>query len=190
MTRRATVGALMIALLALVGLAVLIIFWPGQKEQKSVAVFSYLQFCGTLALVLLTFIYVNATQRYVEVTQQQITEQNRQPKIRVISCFYPQVNPFVTSFEVEIANPSIKTTSIAIKEVNIDAQPAREIYFEVCERHEVRLAVPARDLLSVRVKADFGDSIPILWAGERKPIAALVFEDVYHGILEPVRYQM
>jgi hypothetical protein len=178
-------------LVAACGLSVLICFWPDQKAQQSQAVFSYLQFVAMLILALLTYWYVTATQQYVETTRQQLADQNMPPKISVTRHWYPTTNPFVASFVMEIANPSVRTTSVRIKAVRIRQEPATEFCFEMADRTTIdRVTIPARDLLYVIVKATF-QGIPILHIhNPTEKIAVLTFDDVFHGTLEPVIHQL
>lgn len=123
------------------GVAGTLHFWPSARDQQILAFFSILQFLATFALILLTYVYVNETRKYVATAQQQINEQNREPTIRVISHLYPTTTPFVASFEVEIANPSIRATSVTIKAVNIDQEVAKEVYFGVYQDRQKRLVI-------------------------------------------------
>jgi len=166
-------------------------FWPSNKDQRSAAFFSLLQFIAAFALIVVTFLYVTATQQLVETTQQQLSDQNRPPKITVTRHWYPTTNPFVASFMMEIANPSVRATRVTIKAVRIGQEPAKEFCFEMTDRTTIdRVTIPARDLLYVMVKATF-NGIPILHIdNQTEKAATLTFEDVFHGTLQPVVYQL
>lgn len=166
-------------------------FWPSNEDQRSAAFFSLLQFIAAFALIVVTFLYVTATQQLVETTQQQLSDQNRPPKITVTRHWYPTTNPFVASFVMEIANPSVRATRVTIKAVRIRQEPATEFCFEMTDRTTIdRVTIPARDLLYVMVKATF-QGIPILHIDNpTEKIAVLTFDDVFHGTLEPVIHQL
>jgi hypothetical protein len=114
--RSMTITAFVLVLLFVGGIAGTYYFWPSNGDQRSAAFFSVLQFIAVFALVWLTFLYVTATQQLVETTQQQLSDQNRPPKISVIQYHFPQADPFSVKFEIEIAKPSIRATSLRIKE--------------------------------------------------------------------------
>jgi hypothetical protein len=182
--------ALALILIFFGGLAGTYYFWPSEQGQRSAAFNSLLQFVAAFALIGLTFLYVTATMKYVQATQQQVDDQNRPPKFTVIRHYYPQTDPFTTSFVMEIANPSVRTTSVTIKAVHIGQESARELCFEIGGSNTERVTIAARDLTNVIVKATF-DRIPIWDTGnQKKETAALVFEEVFHGSLPPLMYQL
>ena len=182
------IGVVLI-LLFVGGIVGTVYFWPSNQEQRSSAFFSLLQFLAALFLIVLTFMYVKATQHYVEATQQQVLDQNQAPKFTVTRYWY-QTQPFRANFAIEIANPSVRTTSVSIKAVRIGETQASELCFEVSQRQGDRATIPARDLINVIVIAKF-EGIPI-WNSSRqtKEVASFVFEDVFHGTLAPLTYQL
>lgn len=182
--------AVLLLVLFLGGLAGTIYFWPSSRDQRIASFFSLLQFVAAFALVLLTFIYVRATQIYVEATHEQLKDQNREPQITVLRRWYPQIRPFVAEFVVEIANPSVRATSISIKSVQIGEDLARHAEFLQGQTATDRVTIPARDLLTFGVKATF-DGIPIF--GNKSQLAdtaILNFEDVFHGRLRPAAHKL
>jgi len=176
---------LVLVLLFVGGIAGTHHFWPSNEDQRSAAFFSILQFIAVFALVWLTFLYVTATQQLVETTQQQLSDQNRPPKISVIQYHFPQADPFSVNFEIEIANPSVRATSLRIRSIQIGEAFARDIYFEVDQTRKVRTTVPARDLANVMVKAENFDSrVPIALGFKTRTL--LTFEEIFHGTLPSV----
>ncbi|MFZ0817269.1 MAG: hypothetical protein WAM78_17235 [Candidatus Sulfotelmatobacter sp.] len=167
-----------------------IYFWLSNKDSRLTVFLSFLQFVAVFALIWLTFLYVAATHEYVKATQEQLSDQNRPPSISVTRHWYPTTNPFVASFVMEIANPSVRATRVTIKAVLIGQEPATEFCFEMTDRTAIdRVTIPAKDLLYVMVKATF-HGIPILHDNQMKRVAALTFEDVFHGTLQPIVYQL
>jgi len=158
-------------------------FWPSNKDQQPTALFSLLQYVAAFALILLTFLYVTATQDYLKATREQLADQNREPKITVITHHYPQTDPFIVNFEIEIANPSVRATSVTIKSVQIGPHLAADSCFEINQARRSRATIPARELASVALKATF-DSVPIELHTKQRTV--LTFEDIFHGTLSPV----
>jgi hypothetical protein len=157
-------------------------FWPSNEDQRSAAFFSVLQFIAVFALVWLTFLYVTATQQLVETTQQQLSDQNRPPKISVIQYHFPQADPFSVNFEIEIANPSVRATSLRIRSIQIGEVFAHDVYFEVDQSRKARITVPARDLANVIVKAgNFDCRVPIALGSKTRTL--LTFDEIFHGTL-------
>ena len=160
-------------------------FWPSNEDQRSAAFFSALQFIAVFALIWLTFLYVTATLQLVETTQQQLSDQNRPPKISVIQYYFPQADPFSVTFEIEIANPSVRATSLRITSIQIGEVLARDVYFEVDQSRKAKITVPARDLANVIVKAENFDSrVPIAIGSKTRTL--LTFDEIFHGALSPV----
>jgi hypothetical protein len=156
------------------GAAGLCLFWS-DRSQRPTAFFSFLQFGATLALLFLTFLYVKATQ-------EQLVDQNRAPKFQVTYHSYPQATPFVVNFEILIANPSVRATSVSVKSVRIGQNQAMSACFTGMQ---LRTLIPARDLVKATVEATF-ESIPISLHEKRK--AVLVFEEIFHGTLPEIEY--
>lgn len=158
-------------------------FWPANKDQRATAFFSLLQFVAAFALVLLTFLYLATAQK-------QLADQNRAPVINVTRHDYPQIAPFVMRLVVEMVNPSARTTSIGIKGVRVGQEDVVEFHFLLDQASRDKVTIPARDLLYVLVNATF-DGIPI-WSTQRqtKEVVTLTFEDVFHGRLRPITYQL
>ncbi len=168
-----------------------IYFWLSNKDSRLTVFLSFLQFVAVFALIWLTFLYVAATHEYVKATQEQLSDQNRPPRISVTRHWYPTTNPFVASFVMEIANPSVRATRVTIKAVRVGQEPATEFCFEMTDRTTIdRVTIPARDLLYVMVKATF-HGIPILHIdNQTEKVAALMFENVFHGTLQPIMHQL
>ncbi|MGA8212610.1 MAG: hypothetical protein WB799_03385 [Candidatus Sulfotelmatobacter sp.] len=167
------------------GLAGSYFFWPGDKSQRPTAFFSLLQFIAVFAVVLLTFLYVTATQTILDATRQQLADQNREPKISVISHYFPQADPFSVNFQIEIANPSVRATSLSIKSIQIGEVTAQDVYFEGDQGRTSRITVPARDVLRVLIKAQrFNPPIPVELS--RKTKTLLIFDEIFHGTLQSV----
>jgi hypothetical protein len=174
---------LVLVLLFVGGIAGTYHFWPSNEDQRSAAFFSALQFIAVFALIWLTFLYVTATLQLVETTQQQLSDQNRPPKISVIQHYFPQADPFSVTFEIEIANPSVRATSVTIKSVQIGPHLAADSCFEINQARRSRATIPARELASVALQATF-DSVPIELHAKQRTV--LTFEDIFHGTLSPV----
>ena len=138
--------ACLLIVVFIAGLAGSYFFWPSNKDQRPMAFFSLLQFVAAFAVVLLTFLYVTATQTILKATKQQLSDQNREPKISVISHYCPQVVPFSLNFQIEIANPSMRATSLSITSIQIGKVAAQDVYFEVDHGRTSRITVPARDI--------------------------------------------
>jgi hypothetical protein len=180
-----TITAFVLVLLFVGGVAGTYYFWPSNEDQRSAAFFSALQFIAVFALVWLTFLYVTATQQLVETTQRQLSDQNRPPKISVIQYHFPQADPFSVNFEIEIANPSIRATSLRIRSIQIGEVFARDVDFEVDQSRKARITVPARDLANVIVKAEnFDARVPIELGFKTRTL--LAFDEIFHGTLPPV----
>jgi len=94
--------ASLLIVIFIVGLAGSYFFWPGDKNHRPMTFFSLLQFVAAFSVVLLTFLYVTATRTLLETTKQQLSDQNREPKISVISSFCSQVTPFSLNFQIEM----------------------------------------------------------------------------------------
>jgi len=183
--RQMKIVALVLALVFVAGIAGAYFFWPPNRDQWPTAFFSLLQFIAAFSLVLLTFLYVAATQSTLKTTQEQLADQNRAPKISVIRYHYPQADPFIVKFEIEIANPSVRATSLGVRSVQIGDVFAREIYFEVDQARKARINVPARDLANVIVRAEnFNPPVPITLG--LKTRALLTFDEIFHGTLPSV----
>jgi magnesium-transporting ATPase (P-type) len=189
MSRWMMLLALLLLIVFLMGLVGTYYFWPHTGDHQSGAFFSFLQFLAAFALILLTFLYVVSTQRYVEQTQEVLSDQNRAPKISITRHYYPQTDPFIANFVVEIANPRVRATSVTIKKVQIGQENSTELHFEINQSSRDRATIQARDLIEVIVKARF-DRIPILVTTSQERSAVLTFEDVFHGTLRPITYQL
>ena len=164
------------------GIAGTIYFWVSDRNSLTFFL-SFLQFVAVFALIWLTFLYVAATHEYVKATHDQVADQNRPPKIAITYHYEPSIDPFVISFDVQAANPSIRATSLAVTSLRIGEFSARELYFEVNQTRMRRITIPARDLMNVLVKAtNFNPpGIPIA-LGFKTP-CVVNFEDVFHGSL-------
>jgi hypothetical protein len=174
--------AYLLVVVFIAGLAGSFFFWPPIKDQRPAAFFSLLQFVAAFALVLLTFLYVTATQKSLTATNQQLADQNQAPHISVIQYYFSQVAPSVVNFEIEIANPSVRATSLGVKGVQIGEVLARFVCFELDQVRNNRVIVPARDLVNVVVKAEnFNPPVPIAVGLKTKTV--LTFEEVFHGKL-------
>ena len=161
-------------------------FWPSDTQHKEAAFFSLLQFVAAFALILLTFLYVTATQANLEATKEQLADQNSPPKITITYNYVPGSDPFVMAFEVQAANPSVRATSLAVKSLQIGEFSAREMYFEVNQTRMGRITIQARDLMNVIVKAtNFNPPGVPITIGSKTP-AVLTFEDIFHGPLSVV----
>lgn len=162
-----------------------IYFWVSNKDSRLTVFLSFLQFGAVFALIWLTFLYVAATHEYVEATREQLSDQNREPKILVISHYFPQANPFSVNFQIEIANPSVRATSLSITSIQIGEVAAQDVYFDVDQARTSRIIVPARDVLSVVIKAQrFNPPIPVELG--RKTKTLLIFDEIFHGTLPSV----
>lgn len=156
------------------GLLGLWYFWA-DKNQRPAVFFSFLQSVATIALLLLTYLYVRATQ-------EQLADQNRPPKICITRYYYPETDPFTVNFQIEIANPSVRATSIGIKSIRMGGATAREAHFEIEQTRKERITIQARDLINVILKAqNFTPPGPIMLGLKTKAI--LEFDDVFHGLL-------
>jgi hypothetical protein len=177
--------AVVLILIFVCGLGGSIFFWPSIRDERLSAFFSLLQFIAAFALILLTFLYVTTTKAILTATREQTADQNRAPRISVVAHWYPQTNPFVINFALEVANPSVRATSLRVHSVRIGEVLARSTYFEVNQRNEYQVTIPARDLVKVIVKADnFDPPVPITIGFKTKTF--LLFEDIFHGMLPPV----
>jgi len=161
------------------GIAGTYYYWPGNRDQQSTAFFSLLQFIAAFGLIFLTFLYVKAAQ-------EQLTDQNRAPRITITGYHYPQIDPFVLNFEIEVANPSVRATSLAIKEYSNRSNFCTSIYFEVSQARKTRITIPARDLVNVTVKAtNFNPpGVPITLGSKTRTL--LTFDEIFHGTLPAV----
>jgi hypothetical protein len=94
------------------------------------------------------------------------------------------VYPFVGRFEIEIANPSVRATSVGVTSVKIGETVARLVYFELDQGNMTRVTIGARDLKTVVVKAENFD-VPTPITLGRKTKALITFTEVFHGVLPP-----
>jgi hypothetical protein len=154
-------------------------WWPVSQDQQSNAFFSLLQFFAASGLILLTFLYVKAVR-------DQLANDNRPPRIVMTEYHYPNMNPFVLSLRIQIANPSARATSVAISSLKMAQITAREVHFEFDDKLTQRVTVSARDLRNVTVRAANFDSPGIPIELGRKTDAILVFNDIFHGDLSPI----
>jgi len=178
------VGVVLIALLA-GGIAATLYFWPSNREAQSAAFFSLPQSVASFALIFLTFLYVAATQKYVPATQEQLADQNRAPKITVMQYYVPETDPFGWHFDVEIANPSVRSTSLGIKSLQRGDVFALDCFFEIDQTRKTRVTIPVRESKSVVVKArTFDVPVPINLGFKTKTL--LTFDEVFHGTLPAV----
>jgi hypothetical protein len=88
------------------------------------------------------------------------------------------------NFELLIANPSVRASSVAIKSVRIGQNQAADACFADMQP---RMTIPARDLVKTTVAATF-DSIPKALHDRKE--AVLVFEEIFHGTLPPVHFKV
>ena len=175
---------LALALILLAGVVGTWFFWPHTRGEQSVAFFSALQFVASFALIFVTLLYVWFTSLYVKATQDMVADQNSPPRFEVRYHTFPQTSPFVVNFQLEIANPGVRTTSVGIKSARIGQISTTNVCFEGMQ---TRTTVPARDLVKVNVEATF-DSVPKVLGQSVE--AVLVFDEIFHGLLPPVKYMV
>jgi hypothetical protein len=131
--------------------------WPPMPSEQTLAVFTFLQFSGTVILILVTLLYARAAWALVE-------SQNRVPEICVSE---PPILPnlptssdseFSMDFEVIVVNPSIRAASVRVESVEINGTAARHatlVYDGKGMRRGV--TVIGGGLVEAMVKATFTD---------------------------------
>lgn len=179
--------AAVLILIFVVGIGGACYFWGSTEDEHRTAFFALLQFIAAFALILLTYFYVAATQQYVETARAQLADLNKPPKITVVADRLKWANS-PAQFFVEIANPSVRATSVAVKSVQVGHQSAQNVCFVQDQRECSRVTIPARDLIGVGIKMTFQVS-PVEIAVLHET-AILEFEDVFHGKLPPVQVQL
>jgi hypothetical protein len=171
-------GVLIAALLALIGFGCVLLWvrWPSDRNQQNQLFFAFLQFSATIILLIVTFLYVR-------VTQVQLEDQNRAPHIKVTYHTIHQ-DPFRIHFELLIANPSVKATSIGIDSVQVGSNDAASVFFQGMKK---RMTIPARELAKAQIDAIFDSTV--ISPGVRKQ-AVLIFDEIFRGTLPPVHYSL
>ncbi len=170
----------MVVVLLVAVLVALCVYWPDGVRTQAIA--SFLQVIAALALVLLTAMYVEATNQLVKA-------QNRPPEIRVRSyTMHVQGSGMLYQFLVAIANPSTRATSVSALDAEIEGTKAAVVCFAFGSRScAPSVTIPAGGLEEVTCDASFHE-VP-LGPGD-KGTAVIKFNDIFHGDLPPVHYMI
>jgi hypothetical protein len=141
------------ALLFFLALAGLCFYWPDDNAKRAEVVFSFLGFVATLTLIFLTAVYVSLTRELV-------AGQTRAPDVRAtIVGVYPGDPETRIQFDVAVANPSTRATSVRIKEIKVESSEARSLTLTLGGHFVDEITCGAGSLIHARCDAHF-ESMP------------------------------
>ncbi len=169
------------ALLFFFAVAGLSCYWPDDNAKRAEVLFAFLGFVATLTLIFLTAVYVSLTWELV-------AAQTRPPDIRArFVGVYPGDPETRIQFDVAVANPTRRATSVKIKGIQVESSEARSLTLTLGGNFVDEIACEAGNLVHARADAHF-QSMP--YSVGLGATARFVFEDIFHGTLPTVEVKI